>query len=89
MSTAVATAPSEAGKQTFEVATPVYLKKESVVGNCPACTAEALAAYPVCTEGGWFDVVKCQVCLHSVSRERGPLLGPIVLLVDVMKGAAA
>lgn len=73
----------------FEVATPVQMEREHVDGPCPACGAEALAAYPVCTEGGWFDVVKCQECLHSVSRERGPLLGSIVLLVDVMKGAAA
>lgn len=72
----------------FEVATPVHLVKESVEGACPQCGAEALAAYPVCSEGGWFDVVKCQECLCSVSRERGPLLGPIVLLIDVMKGAA-
>lgn len=73
----------------FEMATPVHLDRAQVQGVCPQCGAEALAAYPVCTEGGWFDVVKCQECLHSVSRERGPLLGPIVLLIDQMKGAAA
>ncbi|ALJ19281.1 hypothetical protein [Microbacterium sp. No. 7] len=76
-------------KGSFEVATPQQVERRAVEGTCPACGAEALAAYPVCTEGGWFDVVKCQECLHSVSRERGPLLGPIVLLIDVMKGGSA
>lgn len=61
---------------------PVSLEREPVAGPCPRCGAEALAAYPVCSEGGWFNVVKCQECLHSVSRERGPLLGPLQLLVD-------
>lgn len=89
MTTVVATAATDAQRLDFELATPVYLERESVVGICTACGAEALAAYPVCTEGGWFDVVKCQDCLHSVSRKRGPLLGPIVLLVDAMKGATA
>lgn len=76
-------------KGTFEVATPKYMEREDVSGNCLACGAVALAKYPVCTEGGWFNVVKCQECLHTVSRERGPLLGPINLLINVMKGGAA
>jgi hypothetical protein len=61
---------------------PVTLDRDPVEGACPSCGAERLAAYPVNSEGGWFDVVKCQECLHPVSRERGPLLGPLHLLVD-------
>jgi hypothetical protein len=43
-------------------------------GACPACGGE-LAAYRVLSEGGWFDVVKCQGCLESVSREQAPPFG--------------
>jgi allophanate hydrolase subunit 1 len=57
-------------------ATPtVAVPRESVPGSCPACGAAALASYPVLGEGGWWQVVKCQRCLHSVRREAGPLLG--------------
>lgn len=62
----------------------VALERGSVDGACPRCGAAALAGYPVFGEGGWFDVVKCQECLHPVSRERGPLLGSLQLLVDQM-----
>ena len=52
-------------------ATPtVSLFKEPVDGTCPQCSAAELRRYPVNSEGGWFQVVKCQDCLHSVSRER-------------------
>jgi transposase-like protein len=60
----------------------VAVAKESVEGNCPECGAESLARYPVLSEGGWFQVVKCQNCLHSVSRERWSRLGDIALLSD-------
>ena len=34
--------------------------------TCPACGAtESLAEYRVLAEGGWWDVRKCQACLHS------------------------
>jgi vanillate/4-hydroxybenzoate decarboxylase subunit D len=65
----------------------LYLDRERVEGACPRCGAEDLAKYPVNSEGGWFIVVKCQGCLHSVSRERWNLLGPITLLVDSVEGA--
>jgi hypothetical protein len=55
----------------------VTAPREKVDGACPECGAEDLAAYRVMSEGGWWNVVKCQSCLHSVKRERGPLLGPI------------
>ena len=69
-------------RQHAETSPPVTLERTPVDGTCSRCGAEALAAYPVYSEGGWFDVVKCQECLHSVSRERGPLLGSLQLLVD-------
>jgi transposase-like protein len=61
---------------------PLHLEREPVDGTCPRCGADDLRRYPVNSEGGWFDVVKCQSCLHSVSREPGPRLGPIQLLSD-------
>jgi hypothetical protein len=70
--------------QPPQTSPPVVLERTSVDGDCPRCGAADLAAYPVCSEGGWFDVVKCQSCLHSVSRERGPLLGSIQLLADLI-----
>ena len=62
----------------------VTVTRESVEGTCPACGAADLKAYPVLSEGGWHRVVKCQVCLHSVSRERWTRLGPIELLADTI-----
>ena len=53
----------------------VYIEREPVDGTCGNCGEAKLAAYPVLSEGGWWNVVKCQSCLHSVSRERGPLFG--------------
>ena len=49
-------------------------------GACPECGAEALARYRVMSEGGWWLVIKCGQCLHSVSREPGPMLGAFVPL---------
>lgn len=65
------------------------VQRTDVEGSCPECGRSELKAYPVLSEGGWFDVVKCQNCLHSVSRTRGPLLGPISLLVDSLHIADA
>jgi hypothetical protein len=56
--------------------------RESVDGTCPNCGAEKLQAYPVLSEAGWFDVVKCAECLTDVRRTPGPKLGPIELLSD-------
>ncbi|MFD5125994.1 hypothetical protein [Streptomyces sp. NPDC058385] len=63
---------------------PLFLERQPVEGTCPRCAAEELRSYPVNSEGGWFDVVKCQNCLQSVSRDRGPRLGPIQLLSDLL-----
>jgi hypothetical protein len=54
-------------------------EKEPVAGTCPRCGADDLARYPVLAAGGWFLVVKCQRCLHSLSREPWHRLGWIRL----------
>ena len=55
-------------------------ERRRVEGACPECGAQELAEYRVLSEGGWWDVRKCQRCLCSVSRERGPLFGSYVPL---------
>ena len=51
--------------------------REPVYGSCPNCGESGLARYQVLAEGGWFEVVKCQSCLHTVERSR---LDPLVLV---------
>jgi hypothetical protein len=63
----------------------LHLDREPAAGRCPTCGAEELRSYPVNSEGGWFDVVKCQNCLHSVSRQPGPRLGAVRLLSDQLE----
>jgi hypothetical protein len=62
----------------------LHVERVDVDGACPECGAEALQTYPVLSEGGWWDVTKCQQCLCSVQRERAPLLGGIELLSDLV-----
>jgi vanillate/4-hydroxybenzoate decarboxylase subunit D len=68
------------------------LERREVDGVCPECGGESLAAYPVLSDGGWWDVVKCQTCLASVSRDRGPRFGsytPQGIDVERLAGGAA
>ena len=53
----------------------LHVERQRVEGACPECGAEELAVYRVLSEGGWWDVRKCQACLASVSRDPGPLFG--------------
>lgn len=62
----------------------VFLERTAVEGSCPQCGATCLASYPVNSEGGWFLVVKCQQCLHSLSRSTWSRLGSIRLLSDTL-----
>ncbi|MBF6339284.1 hypothetical protein IU450_25815 [Nocardia abscessus] len=64
--------------------TPLEVNREPRDGTCPRCGAAELRAYPVVAEQGWVQVVKCQQCLHSVSREPWHRLGPIQLLADLV-----
>jgi vanillate/4-hydroxybenzoate decarboxylase subunit D len=64
------------------------VERTPVGGACPACGAEDLAEYRVISEGGWWDVRKCQSCLHSVSRTKAPRLGSYVPLgLRIMESA--
>lgn len=56
--------------------------RETVEGACAQCGQHRLQAYPVLSEAGWFDVVKCAACLTDARRTPGPKLGPIELLAD-------
>lgn len=53
----------------------VSVQRQTMAGACPGCGGEHLAAYRVLSEGGWWNVIKCQDCLTSISRKPGPLLG--------------
>jgi hypothetical protein len=56
--------------------------RETVDGSCPECGATSLTRYPVLSEGGWFEVVKCGACLHSVERVPWHRLGWVSRLED-------
>lgn len=62
----------------------VHAPREAVDGACPECGARALQRYRVLSEGGWWNVVKCGACLHSVSRQPGPLLGPLTAAIQAL-----
>jgi vanillate/4-hydroxybenzoate decarboxylase subunit D len=62
----------------------VSVPRQDVEGECPECGAAELKSYPVLSEGGWWNVTKCQNCLCSVDREAGPLLGAIHLLTEAV-----
>ncbi|MET9211392.1 MULTISPECIES: hypothetical protein [unclassified Nocardia] len=67
-----------------DASTPPELIREPRDGACPRCGAAELRAYAVVAEQGWVRVIKCQRCLHSVSREPWHRLGPIQLLADLV-----
>jgi len=51
----------------------IFVEKKDVPKvKCPECGAEDVKEYPVLSDGGWFTVVKCQVCLHSIERKPFP-----------------
>jgi hypothetical protein len=56
------------------------VERRPVEGACPECGASELADYPVFSEGGWWNVRKCQRCLASIKREPGPIFGSYVPL---------
>jgi hypothetical protein len=61
----------------------VSVTRQDVEGQCPECDGD-LKSYPVLSEGGWWNVTKCQSCLCSVEREPGHLLGAIHMLVEAV-----
>ena len=64
--------------------TTLVLERTPADGYCPRCGAEELRRYPVVSEGGWFQVLKCQNCLLSLDRSPWSRLGPIQLLTDLL-----
>jgi hypothetical protein len=58
----------------------LFVERRSAEGTCPECGAAELADYRVLSDGGWFDVRKCQRCLASVKREPAPPFGSYVPL---------
>jgi NMD protein affecting ribosome stability and mRNA decay len=53
-----------------------------VSGRCRLCGEEQLQRYVVLSVGGWFEVVKCQVCLYSQDRQPWHRLGWVTLAED-------
>lgn len=53
----------------------LHVERESVDDTCPECGSADVARYPVFSEGGWWNVRKCQTCLYSLAREPGPRFG--------------
>lgn len=49
--------------------------REVVEGTCPGCGEESLQRYQVVSEGGWYTVLKCQHCLHTLERSPWSRLG--------------
>jgi hypothetical protein len=66
------------------VADGLSVTRTKVEGACAECGQSALARYPVLAESGWFEVVKCQACLHSASRQKWNRLGYIRLIEDAL-----
>ena len=59
--------------------------RDKVTGICSECGSEEIAAYRVLTDGGWWEVVKCQKCLFSIDRKRSKnQYAPCRLLWDLM-----
>jgi hypothetical protein len=63
----------------------LYEKREKVAQVCPECGSHDVASYRVITDGGWWDVVKCQDCLCSLERQRcANQYAPCTLLWNLM-----
>ncbi len=60
------------------------VKREDTEGICPECGEAGLQRYPVLSDGGWFEVVKCRACLCSVSRTPWSRLGTVMRLEDTL-----
>ena len=67
----------------------VHAVRVDVPGHCPTCNGQRLQRYRVLSEGGWWNVVKCRQCLTSLSREPGPLFGPLTEATQALIPAAA
>ncbi|MFC9980941.1 hypothetical protein [Gordonia sp. NPDC127522] len=56
--------------------TRLYAERTAIDVSCPFCgSSTSVASYPVLSEGGWWDAVKCQDCLYTLERTRSSRLG--------------
>jgi hypothetical protein len=63
----------------------LYEKREKVDRVCPDCGSHNVATYRVLSDGGWWDVMKCQDCLYSLERKRCEnQYAPCILLWSLM-----
>ncbi|HVW18444.1 MAG TPA: hypothetical protein VHB30_09360 [Solirubrobacteraceae bacterium] len=53
----------------------LHARRTPAEATCPQCGSADVADYRVLSDGGWWDVRKCQACLHSLSRTPGPMFG--------------
>lgn len=58
----------------------LFVDRERMSARCDACSGDDVRAYRVLSEGGWWQVVKCQTCLHSLDRTPASPLGSYVPL---------
>lgn len=65
------------------------VERVPAAGECPECGSSDLRRYRVLSEGGWWDAVKCQECLHSLERTPAPALGSFVPLGTTVPRDAA
>jgi N-methylhydantoinase B len=71
-------APGHQPRRASDVPTS-SVEREDVSGSCPECGAEELQRYPVLSDGGWFEVVKCQACLGTAEKEPWHRLGWVTI----------
>jgi vanillate/4-hydroxybenzoate decarboxylase subunit D len=53
----------------------LHVERTAVDATCPECGSTDISEYPVFSEGGWWNVRKCQQCLCSLQRQPGPRFG--------------
>ena len=58
----------------------LFVERAPVPASCPECGSDDVRSYRALSEGGWWTVVKCQDCLHSLERTPAPALGSFVPL---------
>jgi hypothetical protein len=76
--------PTVRRKSGPNVAAELEPVKRPTEGTCPECGASELRKYPILGAEGWFEVVKCQQCLATVSREHWYRLGWVRLPEDAL-----
>lgn len=63
----------------------LFVNKTIVESKCPECGSDRVRYYDVVSEGGWWEVVKCQDCLHSLDRNKSSnQYGSLSLLTDLL-----